>query len=77
MRRRFVRSAQRCAPSIAKRARRLAFSLPSSELPQQVEVADDDAQHVVEVVRDAAGEPADRLELRGVQQALLELLAAR
>ena len=40
---------------------------------EEIEVADDDAQHVVEVVRDAAGEPADGLELRGVQQALLEL----
>ena len=42
-------------------------------MPQEIEVADDDAQHVVEVVRDAAGEPADGLELRGVEQALLEL----
>ena len=52
-------------------APRRALSPPSSstsrsgpcELAQQVEIADDDAEQVVEIVRHAAGEIADRLHL--------------
>ena len=44
---------------------------------EEIEVADHDAQHVVEVVRDAAGQPADGFELARVEQALLELACAR
>ena len=38
---------------------------------QGVEIADDDGQQVVEVVRDAAGELADALHLLGLPQLLL------
>jgi hypothetical protein len=43
--------------------------------PQQERVALDDRQQVVEVVRDAAGELADRLHLLRLAQALLQPLA--
>ena len=44
---------------------------PLREAPlRQIEAADDDGQHVVEVVRDAAGELADRLHLLGLAQRL-------
>ena len=39
---------------------------------QQVGEADDRGQHVVEVVRDAAGELADRLHLLALRELLLE-----
>ena len=38
---------------------------------ERVEVPDDHAQHIVEVVRDAAREPPDRIHLLGLQQLLL------
>ena len=37
-------------------------------LPRQLQIAADDLQHVVEVVRDAAGELADRLHLLRLPQ---------
>ena len=43
-------------------------------LERERRVAADRGQHVVEVVRDAAGEPADRLQLLALPQLLLELL---
>ena len=49
--------------------------VPLERALHQVEIADHDAQHVVEVVGDPAGQTADGLELRGVLQAELELLA--
>ena len=39
---------------------------------QQIEVADDDAEHVVEVVRHAAGEVADRLHLLRLRELALD-----
>ena len=39
---------------------------------QQVGIADDRGQHVVEVVRDAAGELADRLHLLPLREILLQ-----
>ena len=39
---------------------------------QQLTEADDGRQHVVEIVGNAAGEPADRLQLLGLAQLLLE-----
>ncbi len=48
------------------------------EAPQrEVEIADDGGQQVVEVVRDTAGEAADRLHLLRLTQCFLGLLAAR
>ena len=44
---------------------------------QQVGIADDRGQDVVEVVRDAAGELADRLHLLALDEVLLQRCAAR
>src|SRR5690349_15946085 len=44
---------------------------------QKIEIADHDAEHVVEIMRDPARETADRFELAGVEQVLLHLLALR
>ena len=44
---------------------------------QEVGEADDRLQHVVEVVRDAAGELADRLHLLGLRELRLELALRR
>ena len=44
-------------------------------LHRDVEIADDDAEQVVEVVRDAAGQLADRLHLHRLAQLLLDRLA--
>ena len=44
---------------------------------EQLQVADHDAEQIVEVVRDAAGELADRFHLLRLQQARFEALAAR
>ena len=62
---RCVSAAARCAPRIASA---IALSARGSAggrgVPlQRLEVADDDGQQVVEVVRDAAGQLADRLHL--------------
>src|SRR5215207_4696136 len=42
---------------------------------QEIEIADHDTQHVVEIMRDPAREAADRLKLAGMEQVLLHLLA--
>src|SRR4051812_21415079 len=42
---------------------------------QEIEIADHDTQHVVEIMRDPARERANRLKLAGVEQILLHLLA--
>ena len=44
-------------------------------LAQQIEIAHDSHQQIVEIVRDAAGELADGLHLLGLAQLLLRLLA--
>jgi hypothetical protein len=70
-----VRPAQRRFERIAHQF--LGHQVVLTYLPQQVEVADDDCQQVVEVVRKAAGKLADRLHLLGLAQlvALLVRLA--
>ena len=59
--------------SLAHADRRVGRAASSSELA----VAEDDRQQVVEVVRDAAGELADRLHLLRLAQLLLERAGAR
>src|SRR5581483_4164841 len=44
-------------------------------LAKELAVAEDRGQQVVEVVRDAAGEPADRLHLLRLQKLLFEQLS--
>ena len=44
---------------------------------RHVDIAEDDGEHVVEVVRDAAGQPADRFHLLRLAQRLLGRLAPR
>ena len=67
--RRRVRAAARVAPSIAlsrwnSTSRRGAVQLA----PGEIEAADDDREHVVEIVGDAAGQLADRLHLLDLAQ---------
>jgi hypothetical protein len=50
---------------------------PVRPAPQQVRVGVDDREQVVEVVRDAAGQPPDRLELLRLAQHVLDALPAR
>ena len=66
--------AARCAARlISRRSSRRGSS--RLDLPhQQLGVADDGGEEVVEVVRDAAGELADRLHLLRLTQLLLEAL---
>ena len=65
-----------------RRAQRLVdgfgrVGIPADLLAQQVEIADDDGEQVVEVVRQAAGELPDRLHLLALAQLLLQQLAVR
>ena len=76
-RRRLVRSAQRCAPVDRDTHASLGFLVVLDGFLQEIEVADHDAQHVVEVVGDAAGQAADRLELAGMEQAAARAACAR
>ena len=71
---------------VSAAARAAAFRISSAwrrsavvvePVDQELAVADDHRQQVVEVVRDAAGEPADRLHLLRLAQLLLELPLAR
>ena len=56
-----VNCAPRCAPSIALTMKRSAFLVVGTQVPLgDVERADDDREHVVEVMRDAARQLADR-----------------
>src|ERR1700694_3413007 len=48
---------------------------PGRFLDQHFAVGEDTSQNIVEVVRDAAGEPPDRFHLRGLAQPLLEPFA--
>ena len=66
-----ARSVARCTESM-----RAARGLEHLEVVlQQLDLPAHDREHVVEVVRDAAGEPADRLHLLRLEQLLLEGLA--
>ena len=57
-------AAARVAPSIAlSRWHSTSRREPCELAPGEIEAADDDREHVVEIVRDAAGELADRLHL--------------
>ena len=63
--------ALRAAASAMSTAGAAAGRRPSAQAAlEQVEIAEDDGQQVVEVVRDAAGELADRLHLLRLQQLL-------
>ena len=55
-------------PASASAERRGARRSCAESRRQQLEVADDDGQQVVEIVRDAAGELADRLHLLRLAQ---------
>ena len=69
-----VRLGAALAPRAARcAAARGAARCPRSSRCQQLEVAADDLQQVVEVVRDAAGELADRLHLLRLAQRCLGL----
>ena len=50
---------------------------PRSAAQREVEIADDDGEQIVEVVRDAAGEAADRFHLLRLAQRVLGRLAPR
>ena len=59
-----VRAAPRCAAFAARSTRtRMGCSACPSLLADELEVAEDHGQQIVEVVGDAAGELADRLHL--------------
>ncbi len=67
------RSADHSASAISSRSSSSPFAL----LLKQLQVAEDDRQHVVEVVGDAAGELADELEALRAAQPFLGRLALR
>ena len=72
--RRWVSAAARCAPSIAPSTKRSTSVSPFASLRcREIQAADDDRQHVVEIVRDAAGQLADSLHLLHLAQLLLGL----
>ena len=56
---------------------RLAWSGSRSRIDQELDVADDDAEQIVEVVGNAAGELADRLHFLRLAQFRLHPLLAR
>ena len=72
--RRRVRSAPRSADSSASRTSSSVTGSSGANLAQHVEIADDDRQQVVEVVRQSAGKLADRLHLLRLAQLLALLL---
>ena len=72
---RVSRAARSVALRISSRSERSGEPL-RRVLERKRRVAADRGQHVVEVVRDAAGEAADRLQLLALPQLLLELLLA-
>ena len=77
--RRWVSAAARCAPRMAlstERASRSESSAPpvGERALHRLQIADDDGQQVVEVVRDAAGQLADRLHLLRLRKLLLRAL---
>ena len=51
----------------------MAGSLPASVFDQQIAVAEDGREQVVEIVSDAAGEPADGLHFLGLAKMVLAL----
>ena len=68
---RWVSEAPRWAPCMALSIRRSELRVVGQALAQQLEAADDRHQQIVEVVGDAAGQPADGLHLLALQQFLL------
>ena len=68
-------AARSAACSIASTSARRPTSLRVEAAAQEAAVHGDDRQQVVEVVRDAAGQAADGVELLRLVQAFLELLA--
>ncbi len=63
----------RCVDCFARQIVDLRVVLPGFQ--QDVEIADDDAKQIVEIMRHAAGEIADRLHLLRLDQSRLGLLA--
>jgi len=51
--------------------------IPGDVALQQIKIADDDGEQIVEIVSDAAGEIADRLHLLGLPKPLLDRLVIR
>ena len=73
---RWVSDAARRAPSCAPvRYCSIAVTPRARRRSGEIEIAEHDRQHVVEVVRDAAGQLADRLHLLRLPQRFLGLLA--
>ena len=68
-----IGAAQRRVERIADQFRR-SRRRRSIRVAQQIEIADDDAEQIVEIVRHAAGEIADRLHLLRLAQLRLGLL---
>ena len=65
---RWVSAAPRCAPCIALSIRAGSCRVVRQALAHQFEAAEHRRQEVVEVVRDAAGQLADRLHLLRLKQ---------
>jgi len=53
----------------------LGLDMAGNILAQQIEVADDDREQIVEIVSDAAGQIADRLHLLRLPKLIVDLLA--
>src|SRR5437763_1295525 len=53
------------------------IGIPADLLTQKIQVADHDSEKIVEVMRQAAGELADRLHLLALPQLVLQRLAGR
>ncbi len=56
-----------------RRYRPLAFGIVAHRFPQRVKTAADDHQEIVEIVRDAAGQLAERVELLRFRELLMHL----
>ena len=67
-------------PSAPRWLKRVSFCRATSRLARapldHLQIAEHDGQQIVEIMRDAAGQLADRLELLGVAQRLLDLARA-
>ena len=77
-------ASRRCTSVAARSAAWRAIGEPAAHAllaveaaQREVEIADDRGEQIVEVVRDAAGEPADRLHLLRLAQRFLGRLAPR
>ena len=67
-----MRAAARWAAALISSTSARWGSSGAEVFEQELAVAGDDRQEVVEVVGDAAGQPADRLQLLGLPELLLE-----